>query len=209
MGNRQGILYNPGRRIWSCEIGKQPVASKKDFTRLIEDLNEGKDGAEAELIPIVYDELRALARYYMRDERSGHTLQTTALVHEAYLKMGGAKEESWENKAHFLRVAAKAMRRVLIDHARRKLSEKHGGGRRKENIEEAEVFLGEPTIDLIAMDDALEELAGMDAKLAQVVELRFFGGLTVEETAKVLGVSTRTVKYDWRMARAWLKQKME
>ncbi|MHC4946569.1 MAG: sigma-70 family RNA polymerase sigma factor [Planctomycetota bacterium] len=185
------------------------MASKQDFTQLLNDLNAGKVGAEEALLPMVYDELRALAKYYMRDERSDHTLQTTALVHEAYIKMGGLEGEGLENKAHYMRVAARAMRRVLIDHARRKQAGKHGGGRRKQALEQAEVFLGEPSIDLIALDESLEKLGELDPSLTQVVELRFFGGLTAEETAKVLGVSVRKVMYDWRIARAWLKQGLE
>jgi RNA polymerase sigma factor (TIGR02999 family) len=117
-------------------------------------------------------------------------------------------EAPWESRAHYLRVAAQAMRRVLIDHARRKRSDKQGGGWHRESLEKAAVFLGEPTIDLIALDQAMEKLQEMDPQLAQVVELRFFGGLTVEETAKVLDVSPRTVKYDWRMAKAWLKKEI-
>lgn len=181
---------------------------KNDFTQILAKLRSGQEGAEEALLPLVYNELRSLARHFMRDERKDHTWQTTALVHEAYIKMGGHDGEPFENRAEYMRVAARAMRRVLIDHARHKRSAKHGGGRRKVPIEQAEVILGEPSIDLIALDDALEQLTGLDPNLAQVVELRFFAGLTAEETAQVLDVSIRKVMYDWRMARAWLKQEM-
>jgi RNA polymerase sigma factor (TIGR02999 family) len=184
------------------------LPSKEDITRLLSDLNAGKKGAEAALFPLVYDQLRALASHFMRDERPSHTLQTTALVHEAYLRLGGIKEESWENRAHYLRVAAQAMRRVLIDHARHKKSGKKGGGWQRESLDQAAFILGEPSIDLVALDQALTQLSDMDPQLGQVVELRFFGGLTVEETARVLGISPRTVKSDWRMARAWLKTRI-
>jgi RNA polymerase sigma factor (TIGR02999 family) len=145
----------------------------------------------------------------MSDERTGHTLQTTALVNEAYIRMGGRKNDVYENKAHYMRVAAQAMRRVLIDYARKRMTKKQVGGRRREVSEKAEGLSINSSVDLLALDSALEKLATMDEKLAQIVELRFFGGLTIEETAKVLGVSSRTVKYDWRMARAWLKEDLK
>jgi len=185
------------------------LPEKKDITHLLEDLNAGKAEAQEVLLPLLYNELRALARYHMRDERSDHTLQTTALVHEAYLRLCGRKAETWENKAHYMRVATRAMRRVLVDHARRKYSDKRGGSRRKEPLEMADGFQIESTIDLIALDTALEKLTAMDPRLGQIVELRFFGGLTAEETAHVLGVSPRTIKYEWKMAKVWLKHEME
>lgn len=180
-----------------------------DPSALISRLSAGKEGAEEALLPLVYDELRSLAHHYMRGERRGHTLQTTALVHEAFLRMGGGGEVAVEGRSHFMRVAARAMRRVLIDHARRKLAERHGGGRSRESIEEVEILLGEPDVDFLALDDALDKLGEVDAHLAQIVELRFFAGLSAEEAASVLGVSVRKLQYDWRMARAWLKQAME
>jgi len=180
-----------------------------DPSALIARLSEGKEDVEAALLPLVYDELRSLAHHYMRSERRGHTLQTTALVHEAFLKMGGGEEAEFEGKSHFMRIAARAMRRVLIDHARRRLAEKHGGGRPRQPLEEVEVLLGEPDVDFLALDEALDKLGEMDEHLAQIVELRFFAGLSAEEAANVLGVSVRKLQYDWRMARAWLKQAME
>lgn len=185
------------------------MLSGRDLAGLLDRLNAGQEEAAEALLPLVYEELHALAHHYMRDERGGHTLQTTALVHEAFLKLGGREDLAFEDRGHFLRVAARAMRRVLIDHARRKQAEKHGGGRPRESIEEVEVFLGEPSVDFLALDEALDRLGALDPHLAQVVELRFFAGLSAEETASVLGVSVRKVMYDWRMARAWLKQTME
>jgi RNA polymerase sigma factor (TIGR02999 family) len=180
-----------------------------NITRLLKDLRDGKQDAKEALLPLLYEELRALARHFMQDERAGHTLQTTALVHEAYIRMGGRKDDAIENKTHYMRIAAQAMRRVLIDHARRKQSTKHGGGRQREVVENFDEFSINTSIDLIALDSAIEKLASLDPQLAQVVELRFFGGLTIEETAKVMGVSPRTVKYDWRMAKAWLREEMQ
>ena len=159
-------------------------------------------------MPLIYNELRALAKRYMRGERSGHTLQTTALVHEAYIKLGGVTEISWESRAHYLRVASQAMRRVLIDHARRKKADKKGGKRTREPLDRAADIMEKASVDLLELDSAIDKLAKIDPQLAQVVELRFFGGLTVEETAKVIGISKTTVKEDWSLAKAWLKQEM-
>lgn len=185
------------------------MPSKEDITRLLQDLSAGSRGAEEVLFPLVYDELWALAKGYMSRERPEHTLQTTALVHEAYLRLGGMTETAWESRAHYLRVASKAMRRVLIDHARRKRSEKLGGDRRKEPLDNAAVFIGDPSLDLLALEDVLRKLAEVEPRMESLVELRFFGGLTVEETARILGISDRTVRNDWRIAKAWLKREME
>jgi len=187
------------------------VSSREDVTRLLADLSAGRTGAGDELLPLVYDELRALARSYMRRERPGHTLQTTALVHEAFLKLGGGEEIPWENRAHFMMVAARAMRRILIDHARSKRSERKGGDREREPLEEdAAVIMdgGDSSIDMLALDHALKKLAEVDPRIVQVVELRYFAGLSVEDTAKVLSVSPSTVKNEWRMAKAWLMHRM-
>jgi RNA polymerase sigma factor (TIGR02999 family) len=185
------------------------VSSKDDVTRLLADLRAGKEDAAENLLPLLYDELHALARYYMQDEKRGHTLQTTALVHEAYLRLCGSADQSWENRAHYLRVAARAMRHVLIDHARRKLAEKRGGRRNRESLDMVDRLLGESRVDLVGLDHALNSLSELDPRMEQIVELRFFSGLTIEETAKVLGVSPRTVKYDWTLAKAWLKEELE
>lgn len=179
---------------------------QEDVTKLLANLNAGRDGAEEALVPLLYDELRSLAKQYMKQERSDHTLQTTALVHEAYLRLGGRKDAAWESKAHYLRVAARVMRHVLVDHARRKRSDKRGGNWEREPFDKAAGFMEQASLDLLSMDSALDKLAEFDQRMAQVVEYRFFGGLTIEETAKVLGISAATVKNEWRMAKAWLRQ---
>jgi RNA polymerase sigma factor (TIGR02999 family) len=185
------------------------VPSQEDITRLLEDLSAGKSGAEEALLPLVYDELRNLARHYMRFERPGHTLQTTALVHEAYLKLGGDSDIAWESRGHFLRLAAQAMRRVLIDHARRKRSVKKGGKWGREPLDKAvDLFEEASFVDLVELDSALDRLGEIEKQMVRIVELRFFGGFTVEETAQILGISKTTVKHDWMLARAWLKQQI-
>jgi len=179
---------------------------------LLSAINAGDAKAEEDLIPLLYDELHALARYYMRGENLGHTLQTTALVHEAYLRLCGDTGDSINDKTHYMRLAARAMRRVLIDSARRKRAVKKGGDRKKEPLEIADAFITNESVDFLDLDESLEKLSGIDPELAQLVELRFFGGLTVDETAQVLGakpwISPRTVKSDWKMAKVWLKNDM-
>lgn len=181
---------------------------KKEVTLLLKELSAGKEGAEEALLPVIYNELRALARYFLRDERAAHTLQTTELVHEAYIRLCGSQQETSEGKTQYMRLAAQAMRRVLIDHARRKLSQKRGGRPRKTLLKPAMAIESEDTIDLLALDQALQNLSDLDPRLGQVVELRYFGGLTVEEIARVLDISPRTVKSDWKMAKAWLKREL-
>ena len=155
----------------------------------------------------VYQELRAIAADYMRRERPEHTLQPTALVHEAYLRLSG-RSAGWESRAHFVRVAARAMRRVLIDHARRKRATKRGGERDREPLDQVTAAMEGVSSDLLALDEALDRLSAIDPRMAQVVELRFFAGLTIDDTAKVMGISRGTVKNDWALARAWLKDEM-
>jgi len=184
------------------------MPAQNDVTRLLSDMQKNKPGADEELLPLVYEQLRGLARYYMRSERSNHTLQTTALVHEAYLRLLGQDEMAWENRAHYFRVAARAMRRVLIDHARGKGRQKKGGGWQRESLEEATLFVDMPPSELLDLNDALTKLSEIDPPLAEVVELRFFGGLTVEDAAHVLEISPRKVKKDWRLAKAWLKREL-
>jgi RNA polymerase sigma-70 factor, ECF subfamily len=165
----------------------------------------GKDEAVAnELLPLIYNELKKIASNYLRRERSDHTLQPTALVHEAYLKMVDITQISWQNKAHFLGVAANQMRRILVDYARQHNAEKRGGELPILTLNEDIDKAIEQSTELIALDDALTELAKMDEVKAKIVELRYFGGLTVEETAEVLGVSAITIKRHWRMTKAWL-----
>ncbi len=178
-----------------------------NVTVLLQAWSSGDREALDQLTPIVYEELRRLARHYMRGERSGHTLQTTALVNEAYLRLVDFTSMSWQNRAHFFAVAAQLMRRILVDHARRH-NLKRGAGFQHVPLEDTAIFAGERDPDFVALDLALRELAAMDARKAQVVELRFFGGLSVEETAEVLKVSPVTVMRDWSSARAWLYREL-
>lgn len=178
------------------------------MTRLLQDWSKGDQAALANLMPLVYNELRHLASRYLRRERAGHTLQTTALVHEAYLRLIDQNQVTWQNRAHFFGVAAQMMRRILVDHAREQHAEKRGGGAPRLSLDEAIGLAGERGVNLIALDDALSALAAIDPQQSRIVELRFFGGLTVEETAEVLGVSPATVKREWSMAKAWLHREI-
>jgi RNA polymerase sigma-70 factor, ECF subfamily len=180
------------------------MESSTDVTALLSELTKGNPEADPALIPLVYNELRRMAGGYMRRERTGHTLQTTALVHEAYLKLCGQHSVAWQNRAHFFGIASQVMRRVLIDHARAHIRDKRGGGRESIPLDEALVFSPERSADFVELDAALQRLASFDARQARVVELRFFGGLTVEETAETLGISPKTVKREWSVAKAWL-----
>jgi RNA polymerase sigma factor (TIGR02999 family) len=180
--------------------------SPKDVTELLIKLTDGSTHALDELLPLIYDELRVLANKYLRRERSDHTLQPTALVHEAYMRLIDQSQVRWQNRAHFFGVAAQMMRRILVDHARRHKSEKRGGEFEKMQIEEEilVVSTNEKSLELLALDEALENLAKIDPQKSKIVELRYFGGLSVEETAEVMGVSPVTIKRQWRMAKAWL-----
>ena len=182
-----------------------------DVTRLLRELEEGRPGAADELAPLVYDELHLLAVRAMRREDAGHTLQPTALLHEAFFRLVGQRDADWQSRAHFFGIAATAMRRILLDHARRQRAAKRGGGLRvtlDDSVASAAGVDGERALDLIALDDALQRLEALDARQARVVELRFFAGLDVEETARALDVSTATVKRDWAFARAFLKREL-
>jgi RNA polymerase sigma factor (TIGR02999 family) len=178
-------------------------------TTLLGDAARGDERAVDELLPLVYDELRALAGRYMRDERSDHTLQTTALVHEAYLRLVGSDQVAWESRGHFFRVAAQAMRRILVDHARHHRSAKHGGKRRRISLNAVTPVRGEgPNLDVLALDEALLKLSAIDRQKTRIVELRFFAGLTAEETAGALGISLSSVERGWALARAWLYREL-
>jgi RNA polymerase sigma-70 factor (ECF subfamily) len=179
-----------------------------DVTVLLAELANGNQDAASKLIPLVYDEMRRLANHYMRRERSNHTLQATALVHEAYLKLV-EQHSHWQSRAHFFGVAAQVMRHILIDHARGHLRAKRGGPKETVELDEAVVFSAEKSEELVAVDEALQRLEKLDPRQSKVVELRFFGGLTVKETAEALGVSPITVKRDWSLARAWLYGDLE
>jgi RNA polymerase sigma factor (TIGR02999 family) len=178
--------------------------AREDVTVLLAQLAQGNQEVTPKLIPLVYDELRRLAGGYMRRERSDHTLQATALVHEAYLKLVEQRAVNWQSRAHFFGIAAQLMRRILIDHARGHLRDKRGGGVIPVPLEEVLVFAPEQSSELVKLDQSLERLAKLDPRQSKIVELRFFGGLTVEQTAEVLGVSPKTVKRDWSVAKAWL-----
>jgi RNA polymerase sigma factor (TIGR02999 family) len=169
---------------------------------------QGDEAALARLIPLVHQELHQIARRCMVGERAGHSLQATALVNEAYLRLVDAKDVPWRDRAHFLAVSARVMRRILVDHARAKHYKKRGGDAVRVTFDEGLAVTNEPSVDFVALDDALEALAKLDERKSKVIELRFFGGLTVEETAIVLKVSPATVMGDWRLAKAWLQREM-
>jgi RNA polymerase sigma-70 factor, ECF subfamily len=175
-----------------------------EVTRLLIELRTGRGDAESKLIPLVYAELRRLAAHYLRGERADHTLQPTALVHEAYIRLIRLREVDWQCRSQFFAMAATVMRRILIDHARAQRANKREGFREAINLEEALVMSGARSKQLIALDDALNELAKVDIRRSKIVELRFFGGLSEREIGSVLGISDRTVKRDWRVAKAWL-----
>ena len=181
--------------------------SGKDVTQLLADSAHGDPAALDTLMPLVYDELRQLARRYLRRERPGHTLQATALVHEAYLRLMDQKEVRWQNRAHFLGIAAEAMRRILVDHARSHHALKRGGDC-KLSLDEAAEWPAQDAVDLVGLDDALKGLSAVDPQKGRIVELRFFGGLTIAETAAVLGVSTPTVERGWRIAKLWIQREL-
>ncbi len=182
---------------------------KEDVTRILLRHQEGDDKALKDLFPVVYDELRRIAGSYMRRENPGHTLQATALVNEAYFKLVDQKAVQWQNRAHFFGIAAQIMRRILCDHARARHAEKRGGDVARLALDEAVSVGAAAEPDLVALDDALKELAKINERQAKVVEMRFFGGLSVEETAEALGASTATVKRDWTFARAWLLKELQ
>ena len=179
-----------------------------DITALLVAWSQGDEAALESLIPLVDQELRRIARRYLEGEETGHSLETTALVNEAYVRLIDTRQVDWQDRAHFLAVCARIMRRILVDHARARHTAKRGGGLRSVSLDEALVVSPERTSDLVAIDDALSELSKMDPRRGQVVELRFFGGLTVEETATALAISPATVMRDWTVARLWLMREL-
>src|SRR5205085_2188614 len=184
--------------------------SSENVTQLLVKWGEGDKAALEQLMPLVYSELRRLARNYLRRERQDHTLQPTALVNEAYLKLIDQKNARWQNRAQFYGVAAQLMRRILVDHARQHRAAKRGGSdQRGLSITSAEQLVKQPELDLLALHEALEELTTIDSQQGRIVELKFFGGLSIEEMAEVLGIGHATVERDWKMARAWLRRKLE
>jgi RNA polymerase sigma-70 factor (ECF subfamily) len=180
------------------------IPVSQDITQLLVDWSNGDQAALDKLLPLVNTELRQLARRYLRRENPGHTLQTSALVNEAYLRLIDQKSVRWQNRAHFFGIAAQLMRRILIDHARKHHYAKRGGGALKVSLDEAAAVTEAWTAELLAIDEALEKLTAMDVRKGRIVELRFFGGLSLEETAEVLGISSPTVQREWRAAKAWL-----
>jgi RNA polymerase sigma factor (TIGR02999 family) len=181
-----------------------PAQGSHDVTQLLVHWSKGDKEALNELMPLVYEELRRLAKAYLRRERPDHTLQGTALVHEAFLRLIDQNRVQWQNRAHFFGVAAQMIRHILVDHARAQLAGKRGAGAAKLSLDEAIAIPDSQEIDLLSLDDALIRLAKMDQQQSRIVELRYFGGLTIEETAEVLAISPATVKRDWVMAKAWL-----
>lgn len=181
-------------------------SNRETVSRILADPEFDVDGAKGgEILPLVYDELRAIARRFMRDERPGHTLQPTAVVHEAYLRLVDESRVNWQGRTHFRAVCAKVMRRVLIDYARARKREKRGGGDKAVLLDTIAVPLELGDIDALELHDAIDRLSALDARQARVVELRYFGGLSVEEVAEMLGVSRRTVESEWTHAKAWLR----
>jgi RNA polymerase sigma factor (TIGR02999 family) len=183
-------------------------ASSPDVTRLLIEWGQGDNAALDRLVPIVHDELHRLARAHMAREQVGHSLQATALVNEVYLRLIEGRSVDWQNRAHFLAVAARLMRRILVDFARSKRYQKRGGGAMRVTFDEGVELSTQPGRDLVALDDALQVLAALDERKSRVVEMRFFGGLSVQETAEALHVSPDTVKRDWKFAKAWLLQEL-
>ena len=189
-------------------MSSHPSPPSSTISQLLESVRKGDADAAFTLMPLLYNELHRLAMHYMRSERQGHTLQATALVNEAYLKLIDQREANWESRSHFIAVAAQVMRNVLIDHARGRQRVKRGGLQQKVPLEDVVLISEEQTDDLIALDTAMKRLEEIDARQSRIVELRYFGGLTVEQTAEVLGISPKTVKRDWAVARAWLHREL-
>jgi RNA polymerase sigma factor (TIGR02999 family) len=178
-------------------------------TQLLLEWGAGDRGALDRLLPVVFDELRRLAHAYLRRERAGHTLQPTALVNEAYLRLVDQQSVRWQNRAQFFGIAANLMRQILVDHARQRAAEKRGGAnQRRLSLTQAERIANRPEVDVLALHEAMERLAGFDPQQSRIVELKFFAGLTIEETAEVLNVSHATVEREWKLARAWLRREL-
>lgn len=182
-------------------------SASPNVTQLLAAWSDGNQTARDELIPLVYAELHRVAQNYLRRERRGHTLQSSALVHEAFLRLVDQRV-AWRNRAHFFGIAAQLMRRILVDYARSRGNEKHGGDQLHLELDDALDAAAERDADLVALDDALTDLAAIDPQQSRVIELRYFGGLTIEETAEALGLSDTTVEREWRLARAWLRREL-
>ncbi len=184
------------------------AGGEERITRLLRELGQGRASGGEELLPLVYDELRKLARAWMAREKPGRTLQATALVHEAWLRVMGDRDPEWNGRAHFFGAAARAMRRILVEEARRRGRMRHGGGLRRHDPDEVELPIETPVEDAVAVYEAVTRLEAQDERKARIVELRYFAGLTVEETAQALGVSPGTIEREWRFIRAWLREEL-
>ena len=181
---------------------------ERNLTQVLQDVGEGRAKASDQLLPMVYEELLIIARQRLRDERAHHTLNATALVHEAYMRLVGDDTAAWENRAHFFGAAARAMRQVLIDYARRRGRAKRGGDQRRIPLSVVDLAVEAPVEDVLAVDRAVEKLAQKDPRMAEIVQLRFYAGLSAEETAAALGLSERTVRREWSLARAWMMREL-
>ena len=184
------------------------TSSPYQITQLLKDWGNGDQSARDQLMLLVYEELRRMAHQHMRKERPGHTLQTSALVHEAYVRLVDQTDVEWQNRGHFYGIAAQMMRRILVDHARSRQYAKRGGDAHPVSLDEGAIVSEERTAEVVALDEALAGLAAVDQRKSQIVELRFFGGLSIEETAGILAVSAGTVMRDWTLAKAWLRREM-
>jgi RNA polymerase sigma factor (TIGR02999 family) len=202
-----GVLDSRAREV-RRSVQEKSQETHTNLTELLAGMKEGDAAALSRLVPVVYDELKRMARAHLRREERGHVLQTTGLVHEAYLKLAGLERVSVVSREHFLALSARLMRQILVDHARRKRSSKRGSGVTVIGLDGVSVPERESAVDVLAIDEALSQLAAVDARQAQIVEMRFFAGLTAEETAGVLGISTVTVHRDWAMAKAWLHARL-
>ncbi len=188
---------------------RTPGSEDPDLARLLEEVGAGRAKASEELLPLVYEQLRAVAEHQMGQERRDHTLQATALVHEAYLRLAGDQDIAWDNRAHFFAAAARAMRRIVIDHARARGRQKRGGDARRVPLSNVVDLLTEADADTaMAVDEAVEKLAEVDPRMAEIVQLRFFAGMSVDQTARALSISERTVRREWSLARAWLTREL-
>jgi RNA polymerase sigma-70 factor, ECF subfamily len=185
-----------------------PATPSEQATRIVNELAAGDHRAAEELMPLVYDEFRELAGAYLRQETKAHTLQPTALVHEAYLRLIDQTRVNWQGRTHFFAVGAQAMRRILVDHARARHRDKRGGGWHRIALDEHLMISSQHDADILAVDEAIDKLNAIDSRQARIVELRFFGGLTVEEVAQVLGISKRTVENEWKIIRAWMRREL-
>ena len=185
------------------------MQAQPNITLVLKRWHDGEQSALDELIPLIYNELRRLAGNYIRRERQGHTLQPTALINEVFVRLIDHHEINWQSRAHFFGIAAKLMRRILVDHARAHQAEKRGGDLFSVSLSKADQIASQPSLDLLALHLALERLEELDRQQSQIVELRFFGGLTIEETAEVMSLSHATIERDWKMARAWLRHELD